>query len=113
MLVFTIPNMAPTTSLEQLNKDGIRSAGSMATRARERVPAAGRLKSSIRVLVATDIAARGLDIELPHVVNLSCRTYRKITSTASAVPVARRPPAKPYRWCAWMSISCCAISSAC
>ncbi|STV41255.1 ATP-dependent RNA helicase RhlE [Klebsiella pneumoniae] len=44
----------------------------MATRARERVPARWPTFKSggIRVLVATDIAARGLDIEeLPHVVN--------------------------------------------
>lgn len=43
----------------------------MATRARARTRALADFKSGgIRVLVATDIAARGLDIEeLPHVVN--------------------------------------------
>ncbi|MCS5781349.1 hypothetical protein LNP24_16750 [Klebsiella pneumoniae subsp. pneumoniae] len=69
----------------------------------------------IRVLVATDIARprSGYRRAAARGETTSCRTYRKITSTVSAVPVARRPPAKPYHWCAWMSISCCAISSAC
>ncbi len=39
----------------------------------------------IRVLVATDVAARGLDIEdLPHVVNFELPWNRRTTSTASA-----------------------------
>ncbi|MCQ8856792.1 helicase-related protein, partial [Escherichia coli] len=57
---------------EQLNKDGIRSAaihGNKSQGARTRALADFK-SGDIRVLVATDIAARGLDIEeLPHVVN--------------------------------------------
>ena len=57
---------------EQLNKDGIDAAaihGNKSQGARTRA-LAGFKEGSVRVLVATDIAARGLDIEqLPHVVN--------------------------------------------
>ncbi|MEG2115758.1 MAG: helicase-related protein, partial [Hafnia sp.] len=57
---------------EQLNKDGITAAaihGNKSQGARTRALADFKT-GSIRVLVATDIAARGLDIDqLPHVVN--------------------------------------------
>ena len=57
---------------EQLNKDGIRSAaihGNKSQGARTRALADFK-SGDIRVLVATDIAARGLNIEeLPHGVN--------------------------------------------
>lgn len=72
VLVFTRTKHGANHLAEQLNKDGIRSAaihGNKSQGARTR--ALAEFKSGeLRVLVATDIAARGLDIEeLPHVVN--------------------------------------------
>ena len=72
VLVFTRTKHGANHLAEQLNKDGIRSAaihGNKSQGARTRALADFK-SGSIRVLVATDIAARGLDIEeLPHVVN--------------------------------------------
>ena len=68
--------------------------------------------STLQVLVATDIAARGIDIDqLPHVVNFDRRTCRKTTCTGSAARAARVRPAKPCRSCASTRSSCCATSS--
>ncbi|AZI88347.1 ATP-dependent RNA helicase RhlE [Kosakonia sp. CCTCC M2018092] len=72
VLVFTRTKHGANHLAEQLNKDGITSAaihGNKSQGARTRALADFK-SGSIRVLVATDIAARGLDIEeLPHVVN--------------------------------------------
>jgi ATP-dependent RNA helicase RhlE len=72
VLVFTRTKHGANKLSEQLTTDGIRSAaihGNKSQGARTKALAdfkAGR----VRVLVATDIAARGLDIDqLPHVVN--------------------------------------------
>ena len=72
MLVFNRTKHGCNRLTEQLNKDGITAAaihGNKSQGARTRALAdfkAGR----VRVLVATDIAARGIDInQLPHVVN--------------------------------------------
>lgn len=72
VLVFTRTKHAANRLTEQLNKDGITTAaihGNKSQGARTR--ALAEFKSGkIRVLVATDIAARGIDIQqLPHVVN--------------------------------------------
>lgn len=72
VLVFTRTKHGANHLAEQLQKDGITAAaihGNKSQGARTR--ALSDFKSGqIRVLVATDIAARGLDIEeLPHVVN--------------------------------------------
>ena len=72
VLVFTRTKHGANRLSDQLNKDGIRSDaihGNKSQGARTR--ALSQFKSGrIRVLVATDIAARGLDIDqLPHVVN--------------------------------------------
>ncbi|WP_275553994.1 ATP-dependent RNA helicase RhlE [Mixta sp. Marseille-Q2659] len=72
VLVFTRTKHGANHLAEQLNKDGITAAaihGNKSQGARTR--ALSDFKGGqIRVLVATDIAARGLDIEeLPHVVN--------------------------------------------
>ncbi len=72
VLVFTRTKHGANRLSDQLGKDGITSAaihGNKSQTARTR--ALQQFKSNeIRVLVATDIAARGLDIErLPHVVN--------------------------------------------
>ncbi|CAK9884512.1 MAG: ATP-dependent RNA helicase RhlE [Candidatus Erwinia impunctatus] len=72
VLVFTRTKHGANHLAEQLNKDGIAAAaihGNKSQGARTR--ALSEFKSgALRVLVATDIAARGIDIsELPHVVN--------------------------------------------
>jgi ATP-dependent RNA helicase RhlE len=72
VLVFTRTKHGANRLAEQLEKDGITSAaihGNKSQGARTR--ALAEFKSGkVRVLVATDIAARGLDIDqLPHVVN--------------------------------------------
>ena len=72
VLVFTRTKHGSNRLAEQLNRDGISSAainGNKSQGARTR--ALKDFKSGdVRVLVATDIAARGLDIDrLPHVVN--------------------------------------------
>lgn len=72
VLVFTRTKHLANRLSQQLEQDGISSAaihGNKSQGARTRALADFK-KGGIRVLVATDIAARGLDIEqLPHVVN--------------------------------------------
>jgi ATP-dependent RNA helicase RhlE len=72
VLVFTRTKHGANRLAEQLIKDGIESAaihGNKSQGARTRA-LSGFKTGEVRVLVATDIAARGLDIEqLPHVVN--------------------------------------------
>jgi ATP-dependent RNA helicase RhlE len=72
VLVFNRTKHGSNRLAEQLNKDGITAAaihGNKSQGARTRALADFKT-GNIRVLVATDIAARGLDIDqLPHVVN--------------------------------------------
>ncbi|MCP1065166.1 ATP-dependent RNA helicase RhlE [Serratia symbiotica] len=72
VLVFNRTKHGANHLAEQLNKDGITTAaihGNKSQGARTRALADFK-EGKIRVLVATDIAARGLDIDqLPHVVN--------------------------------------------
>lgn len=72
VLVFTRMKHTANRLASQLEKDGIVAAaihGNKSQSARTKALASFKDKS-IRVLVATDIAARGLDIEgLPHVIN--------------------------------------------
>ncbi len=72
VLVFTRTKHGANRLADQLSRDGIESAaihGNKSQNARTRA-LSGFKTGEIRVLVATDIAARGLDIEqLPHVVN--------------------------------------------
>ncbi|VAW70556.1 ATP-dependent RNA helicase RhlE [hydrothermal vent metagenome] len=72
VLVFNRTKHGANRLAEQLNTDGISAAaihGNKSQGARTRALADFK-SGSIRVLVATDIAARGLDIDqLPHVVN--------------------------------------------
>ena len=72
VLVFTRTKHGANRLAEQLNTDGITSAAIHGNKSQgARTKALADFKSSkVRVLVATDIAARGLDIDqLPHVVN--------------------------------------------
>ena len=72
VLVFTRTKHGANKLAEQLDKDGITAAaihGNKSQGARTRALADFKA-SKVRVLVATDIAARGIDIDkLPHVVN--------------------------------------------
>jgi ATP-dependent RNA helicase RhlE len=72
VLVFTRTKHGANRLSQQLEKDGISSAaihGNKSQGARTRALADFK-QGGVRVLVATDIAARGLDIDqLPHVVN--------------------------------------------
>ena len=72
VLVFTRTKHGANRLAEQLGKDGIASAaihGNKSQGARTKALADFK-RNAVRVLAATDIAARGLDInELPHVVN--------------------------------------------
>jgi ATP-dependent RNA helicase RhlE len=72
VLVFTSTRIGANRLAYQLNRDGIHTAGIHGDKSQlERLQALADFKSGkVRVLVATDVAARGLDIEdLPHVVN--------------------------------------------
>ncbi len=72
VLVFTRTKHGANRLAQQLEKDGLSAAaihGNKSQGARTRA-LAGFKNGEIRILVATDIAARGLDIDqLPHVVN--------------------------------------------
>lgn len=72
VLVFTRTKHGANRLAEQLSKDGLKSVaihGDKSQGARTRALAEFKA-GKVRVMVATDIAARGLDIEkLPHVVN--------------------------------------------
>jgi ATP-dependent RNA helicase RhlE len=72
VLVFTRTNHGANRLAKQLESDGLQSAaihGNKSQGARTKALAEFK-QGKIRVLVATDIAARGLDIsQLPHVVN--------------------------------------------
>ena len=72
MLVFNSTRIGANRLAYQLNRDGIHTAAIHGDKSQlERLQALDDFKSGkVRVLVATDVAARGLDIEdLPHVVN--------------------------------------------
>jgi ATP-dependent RNA helicase RhlE len=72
VLVFTRTKHGANRLATQLEKDGLKSAAIHGNKSQAaRVRALNEFKEGkVRVLVATDVAARGLDIErLPHVVN--------------------------------------------
>jgi ATP-dependent RNA helicase RhlE len=71
-LVFTRTKHGANRLAEQLGRDGISAAAIHGNKSQpQRVKALSDLKSGrVKILVATDVAARGLDIDaLPHVVN--------------------------------------------
>ena len=80
-----------------------------------RTKALGDFKAGrVTVLVATDIAARGLDIaQLPLVVNFDLPLVPRITSIAPAAPVARASRVERCRWCRMRIEICCGAFSDC
>jgi ATP-dependent RNA helicase RhlE len=72
VLVFTSTRLGANRLAYQLNRDGLHATAIHGDKSQpERMLALNEFKEGkVRVLVATDVAARGLDIEdLPHVVN--------------------------------------------
>jgi ATP-dependent RNA helicase RhlE len=72
VLVFTATRLGANRLAYQLNRDGINATAIHGDKSQpERLIALNDFKQGkVRVLVATDVAARGLDIEdLPHVIN--------------------------------------------
>ena len=85
VLVFTRTKHGANRLARQLEQDGLTAGaihGNKSQGARTRA-LDGFKRGELRVLVATDIASRGLDIDqLPHVVNYELPTFLKITCTA-------------------------------
>ena len=83
-----------------LSKSGIRSEaihGNKSQNHRQRVLADFK-SGKIRVMVATDIAARGIDIGNWRSSSITiCRMCRKRTYTVSAAPVVPDIPEQPLR----------------
>jgi ATP-dependent RNA helicase RhlE len=72
VLVFTATRLGANRLAYQLNRDGVHASAIHGDKTQqERMQALAEFKEGkVRLLVATDVAARGLDIEdLPHVVN--------------------------------------------
>jgi ATP-dependent RNA helicase RhlE len=112
VLVFTRTKHGANKLTEQLQQDGISAAAIHGNKSQgARTKALDDFKrGTIRALVATDIAARGIDIDqLPHVVNFELPNvpedyvhrpmYRKTMYTASAVPAVLTALAKLFHWC--------------
>jgi ATP-dependent RNA helicase RhlE len=109
VLVFTRTKHGANKLAEYLGKHDIPSAaihGNKSQSARTRALADFK-DAKLQVLVATDIAARGLDIDqLPQVVNFELPNVPKTTCTASAAPAAPAPAAPPCRWSTATSCRC-------
>ena len=88
-LVFTRTKARANQLVRGLEQSGRRVAaihGNKSQNARTQALASFRT-GAIDTLIATDIAARGLDVDgISHVVNFDLPTFRRTTSTASAVP---------------------------
>ncbi len=86
----------------QLEKDGLKTTAIHGDKSQAaRLEALDDFKAAkVQVMVATDVAARGLDIDdLPLVVNYeTAATSRKTTSTASGALAAPAPRAKRFRF---------------
>ena len=98
-LIFTRTRVGTGNLANQLVRRGILAEslnGDLSQDARERV--LDRFRSGgISVLVATDVAARGLDIDdISHVLTTICRPIQKCTSTVSAAPGALENQALPF-----------------
>ena len=115
VLVFTRTKHGADKVVRALQKSGFAAEaihGNKSQNQRERVLAAFR-DGKLRILIATDIAARGIDVDgVSHVINLrSAEHPRNLTSTASAAPRAPAPRAWRSRSAITRKRRSCATSS--
>jgi ATP-dependent RNA helicase RhlE len=116
VLVFTRMKHGANRLTDYLNEQGITAMAIHGNKSQTaRTKALADFKSGdLQVLVATDIAARGIDIDqLPHVVNFELPNVpedyvHRIGRTGRAGAHGRGD----QRWCAWTKTSSCATSSA-
>ena len=115
-LVFTRTKHGANRLAERLERDGLSCAaihGNKSQAARTRALDDFK-QGKIQVLVATDIAARGLDItELPHVVNFELPHVPEDMCIASGAPDVPGGLAKRFRWSVVMNGSACGPSRRC
>ena len=109
-LIFTKTKAQTEEVAEELTVSGLPAAflhGDLAQATRTRI--LGQFKDGkLRYLVATDVAARGLDIEgLPLVVHMGIPRSSKATSTAAAAPAAPAPRAAAWPWWAGRKAASC------
>ena len=115
VLVFTRTKRGANRVAEELDRNGVRADaihGNKSQGARQRALDAFK-RGGIRVLVATDIAARGIDVDgiTPRHQLRASRSSRRATSTASAAPRAPARPASRCRSATARSATPCAPSS--
>ncbi|MCY1008600.1 DEAD/DEAH box helicase [Nannocystis pusilla] len=100
MIVFARTKLATDELAERLQARGFSAAainGDLPQAQRERTIAMLR-DGAIDILVATDVAARGLDVDrISHVMDTTCRPTPRATSTGSVAPAA--PAAAARRSC--------------
>ena len=113
VLVFTRTKHGADRVTRHLVGAGIDAAaihGNKSQPQRERA-LAGFRSGKGRVLVATDIAARGIDVEAYRMSSISsCRMFPRTTCIASAEPRVPAPPERPSHSAAMRSGRICAIS---
>jgi ATP-dependent RNA helicase RhlE len=105
VLVFTRTKFGANNVAEFLTKNGINAMalhGNKSQSARTQA-LAGFKSGDIRALVATDIAARGIDIDdLPHVVNYEIpNVSRRLRAPHRPHRPRGRQTVKPSAWSAW------------
>ena len=115
VLVFTRTKRGANQVAEELDRNGVRADaihGNKSQGARQRALDAFK-RGGIRVLVATDIAARGIDVDgiTPRHQLRAPRSSPRATCTASAAPRARAPPASRCRSATARSAPRCAPSN--
>lgn len=97
VLVFTRTKHGADRIARKLDQAGISSGTIHSNRSQnQRLRALNEFREGkTRVLVATDIAARGIDVDgITHVVNYDFPRIMRIMSTGSAAPAVPRPSAR-------------------
>jgi ATP-dependent RNA helicase DeaD len=112
-LIFARTRIGTTELATALSRQGFPAetlSGDLTQEARERVLNRFR-NNQIQILVATDVAARGLDIDdISTFSIMTCRVKSKSMSTASAAPAAPAKPALPSHSSRPPSTSTCGAS---